>query len=77
MFFAVLSYLISVEFSYRLSVSENQKTTANNTLNSFLGVLVSNTEISLNTIMFIFGMRFIYSAYKLNSFKEVARFYFD
>lgn len=27
-FFAVLSYLLSVEFSYRLSIAENEKTTA-------------------------------------------------
>lgn len=77
MFFAVLSYLISVELSYRLSISENMKTTAQELLNSFFGVLTCNTEIALHTIVFVMGLRLAYSAYKIDTFKALLRFYFD
>lgn len=76
-FFATLSYLISLEFSYRQSISENQGKTAAQLLYSFGGIIGCNTEIALHTIMFIFGLRLAYGVYKITNVKGYLRYYFD
>lgn len=77
MFLFVLSYTVSLEFSYRQSISENQNDTAPELLNSFMGVTVCNVEIALHMIMFILGLRLAYGAYKIKTFRGIGRFFFD
>lgn len=60
-----------------MSISENQETTALNIMNSFGGIFICNTEIVLHCIMFIFGLRLAYITYKINSFTQIPRFFFD
>ena len=77
MFLAVLSYQVSIEFSYRQSISENQNDTAPQLLNSFGGVFICNTEIALQTIMFVLGLRLAYGAYRIKTFRGIGRYFFD
>ena len=77
MFISVFSYLVSTEFSYRQSISENQNDTAPALLNSFQGIFICNTEIALQTIMFVLGLRLAYGAYRIKTFRAIGRYFFD
>ena len=77
MFLSVLSFAVSTEFSYRQTIAENENHSAANILNSFWGLFVCNTEIALDTIIFILGVRLAYGVYKIKTFTAIGRFFFD
>lgn len=75
-FLAVLSILISIEFSFKQTISSNPSK-AYDFFNSFLGIFVTNTELAFSLIMFILGMRLAYGVYKFVTFHEIGRYFFD
>lgn len=76
LFLATLSILFSTEFSYRQTIAANEIKSLK-WFDSFGGVLFCNTEIAFSVIVFILGTKLAYSLFKLNSFHEIGRYFFD
>jgi hypothetical protein len=45
--------------------------------NSLGGVLFGNIEIAFSVIVFVLGVKLAYSLYRLSSFHEIGRYFFD
>lgn len=76
LFLAALSVTVSTEFSYRQTIAANQ-VKAMKWFNSFGGVLFCNIEIAYSVVVFVLGTKLAFSLFKLNSFHEIGRFFFD
>lgn len=72
----MLSLLFSVECSFRQSIAANEPK-ALRWFNSFGGVLFCNVELAFSVIIFVLGAKLAYSLFKLNSFHEIGRYFFD
>lgn len=76
LFLATLSILFSTEFSYRQTIAANEIKSMK-WFDSFGGVLFCNIEIAFSVIVFILGAKLAHSLFKLNSFHEIGRYFFD
>lgn len=75
-FLAAFSVIAGKEFSLRQTIAANEAKSLR-WFNSFGGVMFCNLEIAFNVIMFALGLKLAYSLYKLSSFHEIGRFFFD
>ena len=72
-----MSFAVSTEFSYRQTIAENENHAAAAILNSFWGIFVCNTEITLDIIIFILGLKLAYGVSHIKRFKAIGRYFFD
>jgi hypothetical protein len=76
LFLSVLSLIFSMECSFRQTIAANEPK-ALRWFNSFGGVLFCNVELAFSVVIFVFGAKLAYSLFKLNSFHEIGRYFFD
>lgn len=76
LFLAAFSVVFSTEFSYRQTIAANQVSSLK-WFNSLGGLLSCNIEIAFSVVVFVLGAKLAFSLYRLNSFHEIGRFFFD
>lgn len=75
-FLAAFSLLFSMECSYRQTIAANEPK-ALKWFNSFAGVVFCNVELAFSVIIFVLGAKLALSVFKLGSFRELGRYFFD
>lgn len=75
-FLAALSLLFSMECSFRQTIAANEPK-ALRWFNSFAGVMFCNVELTFSIIIFVLGAKLALSVFKLGSFRELGRYFFD
>jgi hypothetical protein len=76
LFLAVLSLLFSMECSFRQTIAANEPK-ALRWFNSFAGVLFCNVELVFSVVVFVLGTKLAGAVFKLGSFRELGRYFFD
>lgn len=76
LFLAVLSLLFSMECSFRQTIAANEPK-ALRWFDSFAGVLFCNVELGFSIVIFVLGAKLAMSVFKLGSFRELGRYFFD
>lgn len=76
LFLAVVSYSVSVEYSFRQNIAQNTSQLYQ-ILDSYWGVFICNTEIALQTIIFIQGFRLAYGMAQIKKIRNIGRSFFD
>lgn len=76
LFLAVISFSVSVQYSFRQNISQNTSQLYQ-ILDSYWGVLICNTQIALQTIIFIQGFRLAYGMSEIKKIRNIGRSFFD